>query len=64
MAAPTNRTSEELTAIINSAIEQNQENFLLPHEGYDTGYIHGYHDALVDLMNRLELECKWELYND
>lgn len=31
---------------------------------YQEGYFNGYHDALVDLLNHLGIENKYEIYND
>lgn len=54
----------DIEQIINDLIENNKENFAIPHDEYGTGYIEGYHDALVDLLNQLGIEHDYEYYND
>ena len=62
-------TKEDLSTIIDKAIDDNKNNFdpapgtFCPSE-YDTGYTEGYNDALVDLLNKLNIENDHELYND
>ena len=50
--------------MIKDLIENNKENFNFSQDEYETGYIEGYHDALVDLLNQLHIEHDYEYYND
>ena len=53
---------ESATAqIIKDLIADNEENII--NNPYDDGYYEGYHDALVDLMNKLGIEHDEEIYN-
>ena len=47
--------------IIKDLIADNEENTI--NDSYDNGYYEGYHDALVDLMNKLGIEHNEEIYN-
>ena len=49
--------------IIKTLIEDNKENFNIPQDEYGTGYREGYHDALVDLLNKLKIKHDYEYYN-
>lgn len=49
--------------IIMDLIEDNKENGHYILNDYDDGYVDGYHDALVDLMDRLHIEHNEEIIN-
>ena len=42
---------------------ENNKPFVID-EGYDTGHYEGYHDALVDVMNKLNISHNEHYYND
>ena len=42
-------------------LKENKEN--TPSNSYDSGYIDGMHDALVDVLNILHIEHNEEYYN-
>lgn len=49
--------------IIKDLIADNEENLQIVKNDYDFGYYEGYHDALVDLMNKFGIQHKEEIYN-
>lgn len=49
--------------IIIDLISDNKENGHYVLNDYDNGYVDGYHDALVDLMNKLHIEHNEEIIN-
>jgi len=49
--------------IIKDLIADNKENCHYILNKYDNGYVDGYHDALVDLMNQLGIEHDEEIWN-
>ena len=51
--------------IIKDLIADNEENNIEPivSDPYGKGYYEGYHDALVDLMNKLHIPHNEEFYN-
>lgn len=52
-----------LRDIILDLIAKNKENAPYIRNEYDQGYVEGYHDALVDLMNELHIEHNEEIIN-
>lgn len=52
--------------IIKDLIADNEENNIEPivSDEYGKGYYEGYHDALVDLMNKLRIKHNEEIYNN
>lgn len=51
--------------IIKDLIDSNEENKeICDGDSYSNGYYEGYHDALVDLMNKLEIQHNEEFYNE
>ena len=46
----------DLKGIIMDLIDDNKENLYYTLSKYDEGYVDGYHDALVDLMNKLGIK--------
>lgn len=50
--------------IIKDAIENNKENIRFTVDEYAGGYVEGYNDALVDLLNTLGIENNYKIYND
>lgn len=53
---------ENIKEIIMKMINDNKKNVII--NEYDKGYLHGCHDALVGVLNRLNIEHKEEYYND
>lgn len=51
--------------IIKDLITDNEDNNIEPtiYDPYGKGYYEGYHDALVDLMNKLGIKHNEEIYN-
>ena len=52
--------------IIKDLIADNEGNNIEPivNDEYGKGYYEGYHDALVDLMNKLRIKHNEEIYNN
>ena len=48
---------------IDNLMYDNEENLHHILNEYDRGYVDGYHDALVDLMNQLGIEHDEEIWN-
>lgn len=50
--------------IIKDLIMDNEDNKPFLEDEYGTGYYEGYHDALVDLMNKLNIKHNEVFYNE
>lgn len=48
---------------VNSLLRDNQHNLDCPSSGYDKGYAEGYHDALVDVLKKFDIDTEEEYYN-
>lgn len=53
----------ELEQCIRRLLFDNETNIENSDGGYDQGYAEGYHDALVDVMNQLEIKHDEEYFN-
>lgn len=49
--------------IVQQLLANNEQNIEMFAGGYDSGYAEGYHDALVDVMNRMGIQHSEEYYN-
>lgn len=61
--------ANDIIKTIEQFIISNQENtknidYNENKNNYATGYTQGYHDALVDILNKLKVNHSFELYND
>lgn len=56
-------TTIKLTDIINELIESNEKNYSDGIGVYQGGYLDGYHDALVDVLNQMRIENYHTYYN-
>lgn len=56
-------TIEKLIDIINDLIESNEKNYSGGNGVYQGGYLDGYHDALVDVLNQMRIENYHTYYN-
>lgn len=46
-------TSSQIRNAVAALIKDNDDNLEISNPGYDTGYIEGVHDGLIDLLNKL-----------
>lgn len=46
-------TSSQIRNVVADLIKHNDDNLEISDPGYDTGYIEGVHDGLIDLLNKL-----------
>lgn len=49
-------TIVKLTDIINDLIEANEERYSYDNSIYQSGYLNGYHDALVDVLSQMRIK--------
>lgn len=56
-------TTVKLTDVINDLIESNEKNYSDGTGVYQGGYLDGYHDALVDVLNQMRIENYHTYYN-
>lgn len=54
---------DKLRAVIEKLIKQNEENLRLSTTTRDKWYSYGYNDALVDVLNELDIENDEGYYN-
>ena len=48
---------------IKKRVEENEENRETISTSYDEGYMEGYHDAMIEILNYLGVEHDQEYYN-
>lgn len=53
----------KLVVIINNLIEDNDKNISDGNGVYEAGYLNGYHDALVDVLNQMRIKNDYEYYD-
>lgn len=53
----------KLIAVIDELIKDNNKNISDGNEPYCSGYINGYNDALVDVLNQMRIENNYEYYD-
>ena len=57
-------TSSQIRNAVADLIKHNDDNLEISDPGYDTGYIEGVHDGLIDLLNKLGIEHEFSYKND
>lgn len=57
-------TSSQIRNAAADLIKHNDDNLEISDPGYDTGYIEGVHDGLIDLLNKLGIEHEFSYKND
>ena len=57
-------TSSQIRNAVAALIKDNDDNLEISDPGYDTGYIEGVHDGLIDLLNKLGIEHEFSYKND
>ena len=57
-------TSSQIRNAVAALIKDNDDNLEFSDPGYDTGYIEGVHDGLIDLLNKLGIEHEFSYKND
>lgn len=58
-----NFTKETVKEALNFLLTEHEDNKGLLDTKYDNGYFEGYHDALVDVFNKLSIPTDEEYYN-
>lgn len=53
----------KLKTEIDKLMNENDKHIAHAGYGYDKGYVHGFHDALVDVMIRMGIETDEEYYS-
>ena len=56
-------TSSQIRNAAAALIKDNDNNLEISEPGYDTGYIEGVHDSLVDLLNKLDIIHDFQYMN-
>lgn len=56
-------TSSQIRNAAAALIKDNDTNLEISDPGYDTGYVEGVHDGLVDLLNKLGIEHDFQYMN-
>ena len=57
-------TSSQIRNAVTSLIKDNDDNIEIADPGYDTGYLEGIHDVLIDLLNKLDIVHDFSYMND
>ena len=57
-------TSSQIRNAVTSLIKDNDDNIEIADPGYDTGYLEGIHDGLIDLLNKLDIGHNFSYMND
>lgn len=57
-------TSSQIRNAVISLIKDNDDNIKIADPGYDTGYLEGIHDGLIDLLNKLDIVHDFSYMND
>ncbi len=57
-------TSSQIRNAAAALIKSNDSNLEISDPGYDTGYIEGVHDGLIDLLNKLDIIHDFQYMND
>lgn len=57
-------TSSQIRNAAAALIEDNDDNLDFADPGYDTGYLEGIHDGLIDLLNKLDIGHNFSYMND
>lgn len=57
-------TSSQIRNAAAVLIKDNDDNLEISDTCYDTGYIEGVHDGLIDLLNKLGIEHEFSYKND
>ena len=53
----------KLVVVINNLIKDNEKNYSDDNGTYGAGYLNGYHDALVDVLNQMRIKNDYEYYD-
>lgn len=56
-------TSSQIRNVAAALIKDNDDNLEISDFGYDTGYIEGVHDSLIDLLNKLGIIHDFQYMN-
>lgn len=56
-------TSSQIRNVVAALIKDNDDNLEISDPGYDTGYIEGVHDGLIDLLNKLGIIHDFQYMN-
>jgi hypothetical protein len=56
-------TSSRIRNVTADLIKHNDDNLEISDPGYDTGYIEGVHDGLIDLLNELGIIHNFQYMN-
>lgn len=56
-------TSSQICNAVAALIKSNDNNLVISDPGYDTGYVEGVHDGLVDLLNKLGITHDFQYMN-
>lgn len=57
-------TSSQIRNAVTSLIKDDDDNIEIADPGYDTGYLEGIHDGLIDLLNKLDIGHNFSYMND
>lgn len=57
-------TSSQIRNAAAALIKDNDDNLEISDTGYDTGYLEGIHDGLIDLLNKLDIGHDFSYMND
>lgn len=57
-------TSSQIRDAAAALIKDNDDNIEIADPGYDTGYLEGIHDGLIDLLNKLDIVHDFSYMND
>lgn len=57
-------TSSQIRNAVTLLIKDNDDNIKIADPGYDTGYLEGIHDGLIDLLNKLDIVHDFSYMND
>lgn len=57
-------TANDLKSILRKSIRQNLDNLNVPQDSTGTAYIHGYHDALVDMLDEFKIPHDYEVFEN
>lgn len=57
-------TTSQIRNAAAALIKDNDDNLEISDPGYDTGYLEGIHDGLIDLLNKLGIEHEFSYKND
>lgn len=56
-------SESDIKAAIDDMILNNEDNIQYSTGGYDRGYTEGFHDGLVDVLNRFNIDNDYEYYD-